>query len=203
MGIRTRLIAAIMAMTTLTAVVGVAAASAAPAKPTASAPSDKKKPDDGKKDVVLAKLAKSLHVSVNQLVTALDHLKQALSKGADKKAAIAAFAKELRVSVADAEKALQQLSGDKKPGPGAPEEAAKLLATELHISTDRARQVFTDLEKVGGNGQEIVKDPAFVAIAKGLGVTPQRLLDALIAVKKAFAAKEGKGETTPSGAPAK
>jgi hypothetical protein len=203
MGIRTRLIAAAMAVATLTAVVGVATASAAPAKPTASASSEKKNPGGGKQDEVLATVAKGLHVGVKQLVTALDHLKLALSKGTGKQAAIAAFAKELKVTVADAEKALQALSGDKKPGPGAPAEVITLLAAELHISTDRARQVFTDLEKVKGNGEEIVKDPAFIAIAKGLGITPQRLLDALIAVKKAFAGKEGKGQKDPSGTPTK
>jgi hypothetical protein len=157
MGIRTRLIAAIMAMATLTAVVGVATASAAQAKPTAAAPSDKKDPGGDRKP--------------------------GDKSPGDKKA------------------------GDKKPGPGAPEEAVKLLAAELHISNDRARQVFTDLDKVTGNGEEIVKDPAFIAIAKGLGITPQRLLDALIAVKKAFVRKEGEGKgdkgKAPSGAPAK
>jgi hypothetical protein len=209
MGIRTRLIAATMAVATLTAVVGVAAASAAPASPTASAakqpaPGDKKEPAKEDKKVTLAKVAKSLHVSVNQLETALDHLKLALSKGVDKATAIAAFAKELKVSVADAEKALRAFGGgDKKPGPGVPADAVTLLAAELHISTDRARTVFTDLDKVKGNGEEIVKEPAFIAIAKGLGITPQRLLDALITVKKALADKEGKGEKAPSGTPTK
>jgi hypothetical protein len=207
MGIRTRLIAAMVAVATLTTMVGTAAA---PASPTASAPSGHNKDDKGKKDKdsTVAMVAASLHVSVRQLVTALDHLKQALGNGAAKADAVAAFARELKVSVADAEKALQALSSDgkqkPKPGkePGAPDEVVKLLAAELHISADRARQVLTDLDKVKANGGDVVKDPAFVAIAKGLGITPQRLLAALLAVKQKVVGDKPK-EKVPSGAPAK
>lgn len=211
MGIRTRLIAAMMAAAALTAVVvSTTAASAAPASPTAPAPGgDKqgdKRPD---KDAVFAKVAAELHVSVEQLVTALDHLKQAVGNGTAKADAVAAFAKELKVSVADAEKALQALSADakqkRKPGmdkpAGVPEEAVKLLAAELHISVDRARQVFKDLEKVNGKGGDVVSDPAFIAIAKGLGITPQHLLDVLVKVKQELAGKEK--EKAPSGTPTK
>src|SRR5438552_331987 len=112
MGIRTRLIAAAMAVATLTAVAGAAVASAAPASPSSSAASgDKKGGDD--KDAVLAKVAASLHVSVDQLVTALGQLKQALGNGTDQAAAVAAFAKELKVGVVDAEKALRALSSSR------------------------------------------------------------------------------------------
>jgi hypothetical protein len=71
------------------------------------------------------------------------------------------------------------LSGDNgKPKPGkdkeqgVPEAAVKLLAAELYISIDRSRQVFRDLDKVKARGEDIVKDPAFVAIAKDLRITP-------------------------------
>jgi hypothetical protein len=213
MGIRTRLIAATVAVATLTAVVGAATASAAaaPASPTASAPSgDKKDKKEGAdKDAVVAKVAASLHVSVRQLVTALDHLKQAMGGGTSKAEAVAAFATELKVGVAQAEKALQDLSSDDKqrpkPGkdkePGVPEEAVTLLATELHISADRARQVFKDLDKINGKGGDVVKDPAFVAIAKGLGITPQQLLAALIKVKQEVGGQPK--EKVPSGSPTK
>ena len=155
---------------------------------TASAPSGDKKKEGADKDAVVAKVAASLHVSVQQLVTALDHLKQAVGNGTSKAEAVSAFAKELKVSVADAEKAL--LGDDKqkpKPGkdkqPGVPEDViVTLLATELHISADRARQVFKDLDKVNGKSGDVVKDPAFVAIAKGIRITPQRLLAALVRV---------------------
>lgn len=202
MGIRTRLVAAAI-VAGLTAVTGAAAASAAaPAAPSSAQPDSKK--DDGKKDEgrkndeQLAKVAASLHVTVKQLTTALDNLKRALVNGTGKATAIAAFAKELGITVARAEKVLEALSG--KPGPGkpvpgkeagVPVEVVKLLAAELKISEDRARQVFKDLDKVGGKGDDVTKDPVFIAIAKGLGTTPQRLLDGLRKVKEEFAKKEG------------
>ncbi|TCO59394.1 hypothetical protein [Actinocrispum wychmicini] len=198
MGIRTRLVAAAIAAA-LTVVTGTATASAAPATQSSAQ-------TDGKKDVLLAKIAASLHVTVQQLVTALGNLKGALGKGTDKLAAITAFAKELRITVAQAEKVLEVLfNGGKKPAPGTeagvPAEVVKLLAAELKISQDRARQVVKDLAKVGGKGDDILKDPAFIAIAKGLGVSPQRLLDALRKVKQEYG--KPKDDKTLSGAPGK
>jgi hypothetical protein len=223
MGIRTRLIAATVAAATLTALASTAIAAAAPASPTTSAPSgDKgdKKGDKGDKkerpdkDATVAKVAASLHVSVQQLVTALDHLKQAVGNGTSKDAAVGAFAKELKVSLARAEQALRDLSSDDKQKPkpdkdkdkdkqpGVPEEqVVKLLATELHVSADRAGQVLKDLDKINGKGGDPVKDPAFIAIAKGLGITPQQLLAALVAVKQQLGGKPK--EEVPSGSPTK
>lgn len=207
MGIRTRLVAAAI-VAGLTAVTGAAAASAAaPAAPSSAQPGKK---NEGKKnDEQLAKVAASLHVTVKQLTTAVDNLKRALGNGTGKATAIAAFAKELGITVARAEKALEALSGKPgpgKPGPGkeagVPGEVVKLLAAELKIGEDRARQVFKDLGKVGGKGDDVTKDPAFIAIAQGLGTTPQRLLDALRKVKEEFAKKEGgKGGKPEDGAP--
>ncbi|QKV80399.1 hypothetical protein [Amycolatopsis sp. Hca4] len=202
MGIRTRLAAAAV-VAGLTAVTGAAAASAAaPAAPSSAQPDHKKdggKKDEGRtNDEQLAKVAASLHVTVKQLTTALDNLKRAVGNGPGKATAIAAFAGELGITVARAEKVLAALSG--KPGPGkpvpgkeagVPAEAVKLLAAELKIGEDRARQVFKDLDKVGGKGGDVTKEPAFIAIAKGLGITPQRLLDVLRKVKEEFAEKEG------------
>lgn len=192
MGIRTRLVAATMAAAvTLTVVGGAVTASAAPTIPTESVSGDGKEP--GTEDATLARVAASLRVSVEQLTTALENMKQAVEKGADRPAAVDAFAQELGISVAQAEEALNELSGGggkPEPGkPGVPEEAVKLLAAELNISVDRARQVFRDLEKVSARGEDIVKDPAFVAIAKGLGITPQQLLATLRKVKQELAEK--------------
>ncbi|VVJ17428.1 Uncharacterised protein [Amycolatopsis camponoti] len=197
MGIRTRLAAAAI-VAGLTAVTGAAAASAAAPAAPSSAQLDHKKDEGRTNDEQFAKVAASLHVTVKQLTTALDNLKRALGNGAGKATAIAAFAKELEITVARAEKVLEALSG--KPGPGkpvpgkdagVPVEAVKLLAAELKISEDRARQVFKDLDKVGGKGEDVTKDPVFIAIAKGLGTTPQRLLVGLRKVKEEFAKKEG------------
>ena len=219
MGIRTRLIAVTMAVGMLTAAVGTAAASAAPADPATSAPGKtppkpgqpapepgqpapkpgQPGPKPGQDKAILAKVAASLHVSVQQLTTALQHLKQAELKGTPKEVALAAFAKELKVSVAQAKEALNKLSGGEKPG--APEEAVKLLAAELRISVDRARQVFDDLAKLKG-GKDVLKDPGFIAIAKGLGITPQKLEAALVKVKQEVGAGQPK-EPLPGGTPTK
>jgi hypothetical protein len=66
----------------------------------------------------------------------------------------------------------------------------------LHITAGQARQVFKDLKKV--NSKDVVKDPAFIAIAKRLGITPQRLLDALIKVKQELAPKAKDKEPSAS-----
>lgn len=207
MGIRTRLVAVTMAAGMLTAVVGTAAASAAPAGPATSAPGKtppkpgQPGPEPGKPGgkAVLAKVAASLHVSVQQLTTALQHMKQAVVKGTPEAAAVAAFAKELRITVAQAKQALNELSGGEKPG--APEELVKLLAAELRISADRARRVYDDLAKLKG-GKDVLKDPGFIAIAKGLGITPQRLEAALVKVKQELGGGKPK-EPRPSGTPTK
>ncbi|GGP76777.1 hypothetical protein [Saccharothrix coeruleofusca] len=60
--------------------------------------------------------------------------------------------------------------------------AARLLAVELGISGERALQVLRVLERVVPEGA-ITDDPRFIIIAKDLGVSPQRLSDALTAVK--------------------
>src|SRR4051812_39272082 len=148
-----------------------------PGKPGPDKPGDckpgKPAPD---KDAVLAEVAKSLHVTVKQLATALENLKRAAGDGTDKKTAIARFAKELGVSVAQAEKALDELSGGKGGGIKSKPDGtvvAELLATELHVSVDRARQVVADLDK------HVPLD----TIAKGLGITPQQLENVLRRVK--------------------
>ncbi|HEU5107940.1 MAG TPA: hypothetical protein VFT95_05230, partial [Micromonosporaceae bacterium] len=199
------------------AVAGAATASAGPATPTAvgnKKDGDKKggdKKDGDKKDgdrAPVAKVAASLGVSVQRLTTALGNLKQALAKGVDKAAAVDAFARELGVSRADADKALQALStdGPKKPPNGkepvVPEEVVTSLAAELRISVDAARGVFKELAKVNGNGRDVVKDPAFIAIAKKLGIAPQRLFDALVKVKQEYGGKAEK-KAVPSGSTAK
>ncbi|ROP37222.1 hypothetical protein [Saccharothrix texasensis] len=84
--------------------------------------------------------------------------------------------------------------GQEKPGKGegVPEEAVKLLAARLGITVDRSRQVFRDLEKVKARGDDILRDRAFVAIAEGLGLTPERLLEVLREVKRTLAEQQPK-----------
>lgn len=95
--------------------------------------------------------------------------------------------------------------GKAKPGkgqPAVPEEAVRLLAKKLDIPVERSREVFRDLEKVKARGEEILSDRAFVAIADGLGLTPQRLLDVLREVKEAIGGQP-KPKPGDSGSPTK
>jgi len=214
MGTRIRLmVPAVAAVAALAVVVGGSVAAASPTAPgtwsTASGtvkPADKK--DGQATDAAAEKVAKRLHVTVQQLVTAMDHLKKAVARGTGIAKAEAAFAKELHISLAQAKRALRELSGDgkgpgKKPGQGepgvVPAEAVKALAATLHVSESRARQVFRDLDKVRSHDSEtIVDDPSFIAIAKGLGVSPQQLVKALTAAKQAVIGKPGKKDSSSS-----
>jgi hypothetical protein len=220
MGIRSRLVAATMAVATLTAVVGMTTAAASPsaaAGQSAAAPGkpDKPgkpikpikpvnpgKPGGGVDSAALAKVAASLRVSVPQLTAALDNLKRALAQGASKSTALAGFAKELGVSVARAEQALRKLSGasGQKPGPkpGVPEAAIRSLASKLHISVGRARAVYAELATLPDKSGDITANPGFVAIAKRLGITPRQLRSVLIEVKLELA-----GKSAPGGSPTK
>jgi hypothetical protein len=212
MGIRSRLVAAMMAVATLTAVVGMTTAAASPsaaASQSAAAPGkpDKPgkpvkpvnpgKPGGGVDSAALAKVAASLRVSVPQLTAALDNLKRALAQGASKSTALAGFAKELGVSVARAEQALRKLSGasGQKPGPkpGVPEAAIRSLASKLHISVGRARAVYAELATLPDKSGDITANPGFVAIAKRLGITPRQLRSVLIEVKQELAGKPASG----------
>ena len=189
MGIRSRIVAAALAVVTLTTVAGAttAAASTSPAAtPSQSAPGKPGKPG---MDAVLIKVAASLHVSVQQLVTALGDFKQALGKGESEQAALAGFAKELGVSVGQAKQALAELAAAGKKGkPGAPDaKIIALLAKDLHISTARARTVFDELSKLDPGAGPITANPRFVAIAKSLGITPARLLAVIVDVKRELA----------------
>ncbi|NUT52890.1 MAG: hypothetical protein HOV94_37230 [Saccharothrix sp.] len=92
------------------------------------------------------------------------------------------------------------VTSEKKKDAGVPEEAVKLLAAELDLTIDRARQVFRDLEKVKARGDEILDDRAFVAIADGLGLTPEQLLTVLREIKQALA-KPGSEEPKPKPEP--
>ena len=189
MGIRSRIVAAALAVVTLTTLAGATTAAAATsptATPSQSAPGKPGKPGV---DPVLVKVAAQLHVSVQQLVTALGDFKQALGKGASEQAALAGFAKELGVSVGQAKQALAELAAAGKKGkPGAPDaKIIALLAEDLHISTARARTVFDELSKLDPGSGPITANPGFVAIAKSLGITPARLLAAIVDVKRELA----------------
>jgi hypothetical protein len=179
--------------TMVEATMASASPNAAPSA-SASATAGAKAPGQGKTpggdQAQLAKVAAGLHVSVHRLITALDNLKKAIGQGTSKPDALAAFAKELGVGVEQAKAALGELGGGgkvKMPGSGVPAEAVRLLAGELHISLDRARQVFGDIEKLRPTSRDITTDPGFIRIARGLGITPKQLVAALTDMKEELA----------------
>ncbi|XVS66849.1 hypothetical protein ACQPYE_12540 [Actinosynnema sp. CA-299493] len=86
---------------------------------------------------------------------------------------------------------------------GVPAAAVELLAVKLGITVDRSREVYRDLEKVKSRGAEIVGDRAFIAIADGLGVTPERLLAVLREVKQEIAVPPKPKPGEPVGSPSK
>lgn len=194
MGMRNRVVAAAVAVVTVTTVAGVTTAAAATsptATPSQSAPGKPGKPGDP----VLIKVAASLHVSVQQLVSALGEFKQARGTGESEQAALAGFAQELGVSVGQATQAVAQLGAPGTKGkPGAPDgESVALLATDLHVSLARAHTVFDELSRLDSESGPVTANPGFVAIATSLKIAPQRLLAVIVEVKRELAG----GSPTP------
>lgn len=67
---------------------------------------------------------------------------------------------------------------------------AKALAAELDVDYERALRAVKELDALGGNGRVEPNSSGFRAIAKHLGVSPKRLLQALENVKRSFAESE-------------
>ena len=67
--------------------------------------------------------------------------------------------------------------------------AVAALASRLGVSHSVARRALQQIGALGSQGGVDPTDPAFAAIARGLGVSPARLADALVAVKQALAGK--------------
>ncbi|WP_344831819.1 hypothetical protein [Actinocorallia longicatena] len=198
----------------LTMVVGVSVAAVAEGDeggkkpgPGSSAPKDKQ--DKGKGDGWVAELAKRYGVSEAALERALRDVKVALS---DKRrspadpAIVAKLAGALGISPAEASKLIKEVfvrsgpHGGKGPGkPGGkkeqgprigPEVVAKALAEELGIAYDKAVALVADLDGLSRDHGNSPSDPRFAAIAKKLGLTAQRLEDALRKVKTRLSESE-------------
>jgi hypothetical protein len=123
-------------------------------------------------------------------------------------AVVQVFAKSLGVSTSRARAVLKFLQAgweaagkDNKPGkPGKPpaEESAaavKFLVGTLHISKAQAEKVWATLQKMGRISEQ---DPAFAALARSLHVTPKRLTEVLVDLKKFLGSLQPKpGEPKP------
>lgn len=106
---------------------------------------------------------------------------------------VAVFARDLHLTTAQAQKFLGwtrivKSSGAKK-AQTLPQTAVHDLATRLGVSDDRAGQVIASLGST--KGRVSPADAGFVAMARGLGVTPRQLAAALLQMKRDFVGASG------------
>lgn len=205
-----RLIAAGAAIALLTGTAGAAAA--ATPSPSASTSSQAKPGKPGNQQAWLAKLAASLHVSVQKLQSALIDAKMTIGRlgvAPTDPAVVAVVSHDLGISADKATALLKEVFGNGpvpgkgKPGqpgkPGVPDAVAiHTLAGILHISDARAAQVLDRLERIAGSGHGIsTDDPQFRAIAASLHITPQKLADAIRQMKQDIAGSMSKVPASP------
>jgi hypothetical protein len=177
------------------------------------------KPSKNEADPVVKAAAKRFGLSEKKIDRALMAVKKYVvskqgpstkdrtSKGVDllSPAVVRVFAKSLGVSTSRARAVLTFLQAgwknagrDSKPGkPPAEESAAavKFLVGELHISKAQAEKVWATLQKMSGTSEQ---DPAFAALARSLHVTPERLTEVLVNLKKFLGSLQPKpGEPKP------
>ena len=225
---RMRMIAAGAAVALLTGTAAsAAAATSGTASPSASSSSSASvvapKPtpsgtDKGgvTKDQWLAKLAASLHVSVQKLQAALGDAKMTIGKlggvAPTDPRVVAVVSHDLGISAAKATQLIKEVFGDAAPGkggfgkpggnqpPGTPDpRISQALAAVLHISVARAEQVLEQLDRIARPGNGISPtDPQFRALAASLHLTPQQLVDALIQMKQSLAGSMPPPSPAPS-----
>lgn len=75
------------------------------------------------------------------------------------------------------------------PDPG---KMAQVLADTLGVGLDRAKAAADDLSRLAKDGRLNPESPEFAAVAARLGVSPDRLHEALIAFKRGIAAQDDK-----------
>ncbi len=196
---------------------GAASQTASASKPSPTGSGDHGKPGD--KQAWLAKLAASLHVSVQKLEAALIDVKQTMSRlgvGPFDPAVVSVVSHDLGISTDKAVIVLKAVFGDAGSGKGDPGKGGgkgkgdpgkpgaldplmiHTLAGILHISDARAAQVLDRLDRIERAGHGISPtDPKFRAIAASLHITPQRLADALRQLKEALAGSMPKPSSSP------
>ncbi len=140
-------------------------------------------------DPNLARIAAQLGVSTDRLLQALPKVKVAAAADGSLtgNAAARALAADLGVSVAQAQRALQEFAATGSPGSGAksatrqpPDAGLNALAARLHVSTARAAAVLSALDRMANPGHGIdPASPAFAALAHSLGKTPAQLVQIL------------------------
>lgn len=217
---RMRMIAAGAAIALLTGTAGTAAAATpSTASPSASASSPTGtdrggKPGDkpGDKQAWLAKLAASLHVSVQKLESALVDAKMTIGRlgvAPTDPAVVAVVSHDLGISADKATALLKQVfDNGPAPGKGKGGDPGKVgvpdalvihtLAGILHITDARAAQVLDRLNRIAQPHHGISPgDPQFRALAASLHITPQQLADAIRQLKQDLAGSMPKPSSSP------
>jgi hypothetical protein len=192
------------------------AESAAPAKvgPQAGKPGTAKPVAD---DPIIQSAAKRFGLSAAKIEQALVDVKTYVirHKPADGKidlldpALVKVFATSLGVPTSKAKAVLKFLTATwKEAGKSGsvPAEvtaaAVKFLANRLHISKAKAEKVWATLQKIGNKpGGTSVKDPAFVALARSLHLTPKQLDGVLVELKQFLGKVVGKPKPGDPGKP--
>jgi hypothetical protein len=182
-------------------------------KPSASAHKSKESGDQW-----LADLAKRYNVTEERLESALRDIKIALGDQGKKPtdpAVVAGLAKALGISQVDASRLIKEVfmqagtPGGKKPGkPGvkktteeggqiSPAVLAGALAKEFGIPLDNAKKLIADLDELSRDHGNNADDARFAAVAKSLGITPERLADGLKKVKQSMDGAEKPEPASP------
>jgi hypothetical protein len=147
-------------------------------------------------DPSVARIAAQLGVSADRFLQALPKAKMASAADGSLTggAAARALAADLGVSLAQAQRALQDLVGTAAPRssrksdtPMPPDQALPALAARLHVSTARAAEVLDALDRMANPGHGVdPTSPAFAALAHSLGKTPGQLTQILVGWKQAL-----------------
>jgi hypothetical protein len=140
-------------------------------------------------DPNLARIAAQLGVTSDRLLQALPKAKMAAAADGSLtgNAAARALAADLGVSLAQAQRALQELAGTGSPhsdaksaAPMPPDAGLNALAARLHVSVARAAEVLNALDRMANPGHGVdPASPEFAALAHSLGKTPTQLAQIL------------------------
>jgi hypothetical protein len=166
-------------------------------------------------DPRVAAAAKRFGLSATKIEQALIDIKMSFAaKGSFPKAGlldpvvVRMFAGKLRISTSKATAVLKFLAAGQKDrdkgkiqGDKLAAEAIAYLAKALHISTARATALAAQLDKLNDRNGLTEKNPQFAKLAASVGVSPKRLIDVLVAMKKALAQDAGKPGAPKPGQP--
>lgn len=122
---------------------------------------------------------------------------------------LAVFAKSVGVSTSRAKAIVKFLLAEwRKTAKPTPDDltaaAAKFLSARLHISLERAARIWAQVEKIARNNGGIEpNDPAVVALARSVGLTPKQFMTLLADLKMSVGGSPGKPAPPGKKPPAK